>query len=290
MKKLLSIIIVTYNSERLIFDCLDSIYKYNDLGNALEVIIVDNNSNDQDAVFSRIRNEYPEDIILIKNATNNGYGSGNNLGVENATANRFIVINPDVRLLNSIFLNLLKSFDTNHRIAMLGVTFSDKSCPLYFKPEYYSLLRFIFFKVYVSLYLFDMNRMYISGSFLMFDKKAFIEAGKFDPKFFLYYEEADISNRIINIGKDIVLAKNIMVNHLTHNRGFNPDLASFEIESLVYYLEKYKFKKMRVLNKYQQVFKLKYFIASITFNKPKKNLFKNWVELIENHKKILLKN
>lgn len=287
MKKLLSIIIVTYNSERLVFDCLDSIYKYNDIGNALEIIVVDNNSSDQEAVFSRIRNNYPKDILLIKNSTNSGYGSGNNLGVDHATASRFIIINPDVRLLNSVFLNLLKIFDKDSEIGMLGVTFSDKSCPLYFKPEYYSLFRFIFLKFYVSLYLFDMNRMYLSGSFLMFDKNAFVEAGKFDPKFFLYYEEADIANRILNLNKKIVLENKIKVLHLVHNRVFNSDLATIEIESLIFYLEKYKFEGMKVLNKYQQVFKLKKFIATITFNKVKKSLFKNWAELIEKHKKNL---
>ena len=54
MNKQLSIIIVTYNSEKLIFECLDSIYKYNDIGDSLEVIIVDNCSNDQEKVFEKV--------------------------------------------------------------------------------------------------------------------------------------------------------------------------------------------------------------------------------------------
>ena len=284
MKKILSIIIVTYNSERLIFDCLDSIYKFNDIGNALEVIVVDNNSNDQESVFSKIRNDYANDIILIKNETNSGYGSGNNLGVESVTANRFIVINPDVRILYPIFNQLIKTLDNNPKIGMLGVTFSDKSCPLYFKPEYNTLFRSLIFKVYVSLFLFDMRKMYLSGSFLLFDKKTFIEAGKFDPNFFLYYEEPDITNRILNLGKDIVLEKNIEVHHLTHNRGFNPSLATFEIKSLEYYLDKYQFDKISVMNNYLCTYKFKYIIATITFNKSKQILFKNWVKLIENQK------
>ena len=44
MHKRVSVIIVTYNSEKHIYDCLSSIYRYNDIGDLLEVIIVDNNS------------------------------------------------------------------------------------------------------------------------------------------------------------------------------------------------------------------------------------------------------
>ena len=42
MHKRVSVIIVTYNSEKHIYDCLSSIYRYNDIGDLLEVIIVDN--------------------------------------------------------------------------------------------------------------------------------------------------------------------------------------------------------------------------------------------------------
>ena len=43
----LSVVILTYNSEKDIDACLQSIYKCNDLGDDLEVIVVDNNSDEQ---------------------------------------------------------------------------------------------------------------------------------------------------------------------------------------------------------------------------------------------------
>lgn len=281
MKKILSVIIVTYNSKPLIFDCLDSIYKFNDIGDALEVIIVDNNSDDQDAVFTQIRKDYPEDILLVKNLSNSGYGTGNNLGVEKANANHFIVVNPDVRLIRAVFSNLLTIFDSNSNIGILGVTFLDKSGPFYFKPEYYSLTRFILYKVYIAFNLFDNKSMYLSGSFLMFDKQTFIKAGGFDSNYFLYYEEPDISNRVSSLGKDVVLKNDIKVLHLANNRSFNPNLVAIELESLNYYLDKYKFDKYKVISKYLQVFQFKYFIATLLFNKPKKVLFSNWVNILK---------
>ena len=54
MKKL-SVIIVTYNSVRHIYDCLESVFQFNDLGNELEVIVVDNHSEQQEEMFGGLR-------------------------------------------------------------------------------------------------------------------------------------------------------------------------------------------------------------------------------------------
>ena len=51
----LSVIIVTYNSEKDIFDCLQSLYANNNLNEGeLEVIVVDNNSAQHEEMFAKI--------------------------------------------------------------------------------------------------------------------------------------------------------------------------------------------------------------------------------------------
>ena len=69
----LSIIIVAYNNGHELVDCLDSVFKYNDLGSKLEVIVVDNSPSDK--VFLLLK-DY-DGIIYTKNH-NNGFGFGNN--------------------------------------------------------------------------------------------------------------------------------------------------------------------------------------------------------------------
>lgn len=65
--KRLSIIIVTYNSEHDIYDCVSSIMKYSDIPlSELELIIVDNNSRDTDTMFEKLKELYGNDIVLIK--------------------------------------------------------------------------------------------------------------------------------------------------------------------------------------------------------------------------------
>ena len=65
--KRLSIVIVTYKSEEDIYDCLQSIWQYNDIPNEdLEVIVVDN-SPESEMMFSKLRELYKNDIVLIHN-------------------------------------------------------------------------------------------------------------------------------------------------------------------------------------------------------------------------------
>ena len=62
--KRLSIIIVTYNSEHAIYDCVSSIIKFSDIPlSELELIIVDNNSRDTDTMFENLKELYGNNII-----------------------------------------------------------------------------------------------------------------------------------------------------------------------------------------------------------------------------------
>ena len=85
MKKDLSLIILTYNSEKDIYDCLQSVYQHNDIGDALEIIVVDNNSTHYAEMQRTIQSLYP-DITIIANTSNGGYGQGNNVGITAATS------------------------------------------------------------------------------------------------------------------------------------------------------------------------------------------------------------
>lgn len=68
------VIIVSYNFERWIKPCLDSLRK-SDV--PLSVVVVDNAS--QDHTVERIRNEYPE-VRLLPQKDNLGFGKANNIG------------------------------------------------------------------------------------------------------------------------------------------------------------------------------------------------------------------
>lgn len=280
MNKELSVIIVCYNSVRLLPDCLDSIIRFNDIGDALEVILVDNQSNDRVELGEMVL-QYPQlNIKLIDNSHNGGYGQGNNVGVNQSTAPVFVVMNPDVRLVEPVFKRMLTYLGANPETGMAGVNFEDLSSPLFLKPEYYTLFRMIFVNQLVKYKLFRMKEMFPAGSFLLFRKKAFLESGAFDEQIFLYYEEADLSARMLGNGYRVVWLKDYFVHHLAHNRPLNTFLLQKEADSLCYYLDKFNFDKRKFLVNRRKYYQLKKLIAVITGNQFKKTFFEAWINAL----------
>ena len=120
--KQVSIIIVTYNSEKDIYDCVESIQRHADIPlEDIELIIVDNCSCEPQAMFDKLQKQWGKDIILIENTKNGGYGQGNNVGIHRATAPVILIMNPDVRLLEPFFLKPLDAFREDKELIMYGM-------------------------------------------------------------------------------------------------------------------------------------------------------------------------
>ena len=119
--KRLSVIIVTYKSEKDIYDCLSSVWKHCDIPKEeLEIIVVDN-SPVCEPMFGKLKALYNNDIILIHNTHNGGYGQGNNVGIRRATAPLILIMNPDVRLETPFFSKPITSFEQDPNLMMYGV-------------------------------------------------------------------------------------------------------------------------------------------------------------------------
>ena len=73
----LSIIVVSYNTCRLLDDCLRSLYAAEPPAGGMEVIVVDNASADGSP--DMVRAGYPQ-ARLIVSAENRGYSAANNQG------------------------------------------------------------------------------------------------------------------------------------------------------------------------------------------------------------------
>lgn len=95
MKPDVAILIVTYNSAEQIGPCLESVFAP---GRRLreEVVVVDNGSTDD--TVARIRERFPQ-VKLIQPGANLGFAAGVNLAARHATADYFLLLNPDTVLL-----------------------------------------------------------------------------------------------------------------------------------------------------------------------------------------------
>lgn len=254
----ITIVIVTYNSVKLLKDCLDSIFINNDIGDKMEVLVVDNNSKDIVQLKALLSSYNKYGIRLIENEINGGYGQGNNVGIRNAHGDIIMIMNPDVRCKEPIFRRAMNQMD-NSNCVLLGMQQWDVDL---FKSESYRLdspyswflKDIIEIKISNRIGYFNPNRMYISGSCFFIKKEEFEEIGLFDDKIFMYYEESDIKRRILKrFGKHaIVYNAGMNYIHAHPHEKFNSKSNIIALDSMKHFAQKYHLNfgkcKRKVLN------------------------------------------
>lgn len=88
----LSIIIVTYNSEKYILDCLNSVERAT-LDIQHEIFLIDNQSVDQTRTVIK---KFQNSIVLLENLKNIGFAKAVNIGLRKASGKFILLLNPDV--------------------------------------------------------------------------------------------------------------------------------------------------------------------------------------------------
>ena len=236
--KRLSVIIVTYHSEHDIFDCLQSIREYCDIPHEeLEIIIVEN-SPEYEPMFKKIKQQYGNEIILIHNTHNGGYGQGNNVGIRQASSPIIMIMNPDVRMCEPIFKTALESFTNNKELCIYGLKqmLSERiKSPLSFdcsrRMNGY-LIPFI--ASFCNKYdFFIPSLMYVAGACFFVNKEKFESIGLFNEDIFMYGEEDDIHDRLRkSFGSHFVYNSRLRYIHQTLDRPMSLDTEKKMVESI----------------------------------------------------------
>ena len=115
MNKLASIIVLTYNSEKYIEKCLNSVFEQT--YDNVELIIVDNCSKDNTIEKARgILREYKGNRRVILNKKNLGYAGGNNIGIKESRGEYVFIVTPDVILEKNYIKIVIGEFDKDPHI------------------------------------------------------------------------------------------------------------------------------------------------------------------------------
>lgn len=242
MKKI-SLIILTYNSEKDIYDCLDSVYLHNDIGDALEIIVVDNNSEHYARMHDKLSTLYPQ-VNIISNITNGGYGQGNNIGIRVASAPIVSIMNPDVRLVMPIFQRVLSTFEDQNIVMCGGKQYKNATTPtISFWCDYHrnALLQSIGISYYRKRDIYKQRSMWLSGAFFFIRKKEFEQIGLFDENIFMYGEEYDIHIRLQKMfpNKIIKYLPDLKYIHLIEERKLTKSDLQKTLKSLLYVSQKH---------------------------------------------------
>jgi N-acetylglucosaminyl-diphospho-decaprenol L-rhamnosyltransferase len=235
MPLLLSIVMVSYNSEEHIISALGSVYSQTGFS-SFEIIVVDNASVD-DTVM-KIREKFPM-VRIIQSDRNLGFAGGVHLGVAESQGKFLLLINPDTVILDSAIDRLLEFSEINPNNGIWSGITLHKDMNLdsehaWTKPTFTALLFFafglnrlfphssLFNKINYGGWSRDTVREVdiVSGCFFLTTRELWSRLNGFDPAFFLYAEEADYCLRAKKIGFHPIVTPDAKVIHLggaSHN-------------------------------------------------------------------------
>lgn len=114
-KKLVSVILVTWNGRKYLSEALSSLYKQT--YTPLEIILIDNASTDGTVDYVEI--EHPG-VVLIKNPENYGFCKANNQGIHLSNGGYILLMNPDVRLKEDFIEKMVRAAESEEKIGMVS--------------------------------------------------------------------------------------------------------------------------------------------------------------------------
>ena len=223
-----SIIIVTYNSEKEIINCINSLlHQLNDING--EIVIIDNNSTDN-TIFL-IKEIDSKIISIIQNSDNFGYTIANNQGIKNAKGEYLLFLNPDTIVPNGVINNLLNEIQGNKNFGAIApqLRFPDgriqKSCRRFPRRRdilYESIGLSKLFKNskefnYWKMGDFNHNKTSLvdqpAGAALLIPKKIINEIGLLDEQFPMFFSDVDLCKRIWDVGYNVRYTTNSFITH-----------------------------------------------------------------------------
>tara|TARA_R100001015_G_C4587254_1_gene143067 strand:- start:223 stop:1041 length:819 start_codon:yes stop_codon:yes gene_type:complete len=219
MTKELSIIIVNYNGERFLKDCIESIKKAcQDI--SYEIVIVDNAS--QDNSVKVLETQYAKDVKLIKSEENLGFAKGNNLGVSRSNGQYILLLNNDTILKHSLkpVINVLKTESTGVvGIKMLGKHGEYRHSVGYF-PSASRLIKlsrlYNLTKGFKTGDFKDNSPIvvdWIEGSFLMTTRSIWFKVNGLDEDYFMYVEDIDFCKKVTSHDYKVLYLPNVEYLH-----------------------------------------------------------------------------
>ncbi|MCD7820314.1 MAG: glycosyltransferase family 2 protein [Lachnospiraceae bacterium] len=227
-----SIIIVNYNTPEMVIDCINSVQAQTK-EISYEIIVVDNGS--QDDSLDIFGDKISEAAIIINAGENLGFGKANNLGAKYAQGKYLLLLNSDTLLVNNA-IRLLMEFLTDHsdvgvvggNLYTINMTASSSFCMSFddvdsvkrdsnWRPILNKIIKNRRIdriadkelrdrEIFAENFNFSGSPQkvaYVFGTDMFLRRELFEKAGGFDPEFFMYAEEEELSARITDMGYEI---------------------------------------------------------------------------------------
>lgn len=229
----LSIIIVTYNHQHEIEQCLGS------LNRALihfraEVFLIDNHSADHTVVVAqKLLSDFDEKhrCWMICNDSNRGFTQAVNQGLAQSQADYVLILNPDTVLPPNIFSVLLQTMEDDSRIGIVAPQFRNPDGTIQPSCRRFPRRRDVIYHALGLQWLFNNSREFNSwkmgdfdhqsqrevdqpqGAFLLARKTAIDQVGLLDERFPMFFSDVDWCRRFIDHGWKILFVPSVQIMH-----------------------------------------------------------------------------
>lgn len=231
-----SVIIVNYNTKKLLRSCLESIRMFTKSID-YEIVVVDNASNDGSVEFVK---EYKngKSIKLIENRKNLGFAKANNMGIKVSRGRYIVLLNSDTEIRDNLFKKMYNWMEENKNIGI-------SSCKLIypngrvqsaggFSPNLIRVFSWMIFQdlpfidklikpfqPHKELSLLKNDKIYerftnfdwLAGTFFMIRRGVIEDVGYLDEDYFMYTEDVDYCYRVQRAGWKIGYNPNFKVIH-----------------------------------------------------------------------------
>lgn len=217
----LDIVIVNWNTGERLQTCIASIARADQEGFRLRrVVVVDNGSTDR-SVEGLLESNPRVPLCLLRNAHNAGFARAANQGARAGDGNIILFLNPDTRLFRDSLRTAVSALAAPDRggIGAIGIQLMDenhvvsRSCARRPTPARLWAMVFGLHNLLPSyglgLLMTDWDHAasrdvdHVIGAYYLILRSVFEQIGGFDERFFVYYEDLDLSVRVTKHGYKI---------------------------------------------------------------------------------------
>ena len=258
----LTFIIVTFKSEHIIHECIESLPKDSN------IIIIENSNNQE--LKKQLEEKYSKINVVVQE--NSGMGSANNKGIQLCKTDYAFVINPDVKFYENTMDELIAMSSKYNDYSILAPICDDEKYPNY-------KIKNKRIKNYYPDFL-DVDS--VDGYAMLINKNKFSDNIYFDEQIFLYLENDDLCLRKKKENHKIYIAKKAKIHHMG-GKSHSP-IHEKEIEfsrnwhwmwSKFYFNKKHYGYSMALLIVFPSIITsmIKFFYYFVTSNKFKKKIY-----------------
>jgi GT2 family glycosyltransferase len=207
-------VIVSFNGETLIRQCLNSLRKSSV---PVSIVVVDNASDDDTVKI--IETDFPE-VVLFKSAKNNGFGHANNIGIKYAYdngASNILLLNQDAWTNTDTIEKMISAGKENPEYLVLSPVHLNKDGSGFDSGfMQYALPPFcenFFYDMYSSSHKRLYSTTFVNAAAWLMSRETISSIGFFDPLFFHYGEDRDYCNRVLFHKKMIGIVSDSVIYH-----------------------------------------------------------------------------